>query len=572
MNILTKFLFSFLLIFFFLSIPCLANSGPLANRIEQLDKINHSAVIDSINKICWDIYQLEKTDAVKCVTVLLKKTKSINMEAYLNALAFSLTYQDSGKIESLNYIYNLADENNLVRLMAWTYEAKSEYYKSHEKYDSSMSCILRARDLYESGGYTEDLVTVMHTIGDLYFAAAAYDEAERMYKKIQKLIGNKVQWENWRKNTIRNDLGLIEIKRKNYSKAIALFTESLSDVSKRNTGKIDSISLSYIYSQLAETYLLLNDLKQSLKNCLLGIKPAIKYNQYEFAANIYLVESKINFKEGKLDSALYFAKLSKSLLGTGFNSLSFSVTLNEYLAELYDKRNNVDESLKYYKKVLLLKDSLVQNQSKWKYLQTLAENEYDKLNLQFENKKKENRLIIFSVSALLILSFGIYTLRKRLKKSNVKLVRKNLEIENRTYYNQGVINSNPGNKTSDVNEEEKSDSLLRELDKKMRDEKLYLQKDMSIQKAAEIIGTNRTYLSRAINNNAGINFSTYINNFRIKEAIELVKSGTQDKFKIEGIAEQCGFNSRSSFIKAFESYTGVTPSFFIKNYKTKTSN
>ena len=65
-----------------------------------------------------------------------------------------------------------------------------------------------------------------------------------------------------------------------------------------------------------------------------------------------------------------------------------------------------------------------------------------------------------------------------------------------------------------------------------------------------------------------MHFSSYINDLRIKKAI-LIISQKEDVniYKLEGIAKQVGFKNRTTFITAFKNYTGVTPSFFMKNMK-----
>ncbi len=95
--------------------------------------------------------------------------------------------------------------------------------------------------------------------------------------------------------------------------------------------------------------------------------------------------------------------------------------------------------------------------------------------------------------------------------------------------------------------------------------KPYLNPDFNIDKLAKSLGSNRQYISKTINEVFHKNFSTYINEFRVKEARKLLLDSDNDKYTMEGIAEGSGFRNRTSFITAFKKYTGVTPSYFKVN-------
>ncbi len=132
------------------------------------------------------------------------------------------------------------------------------------------------------------------------------------------------------------------------------------------------------------------------------------------------------------------------------------------------------------------------------------------------------------------------------------LVRKNLEL----------MDAGKNNKDKDYTGL-KNGELFELLEQRMKDEKLYHTKDLSQDQLAELMETNRTYLSQAISDHAGKNFRQYINDFRIKEAMQMLfDPGSSKKFSIDAIAQEVGFNSISAFNTAFKQITGVTPSYF----------
>jgi AraC-like DNA-binding protein len=93
----------------------------------------------------------------------------------------------------------------------------------------------------------------------------------------------------------------------------------------------------------------------------------------------------------------------------------------------------------------------------------------------------------------------------------------------------------------------------------MREEKIYKDNFITKDKVAEILGTNRTYLSRIINEQSKLSFTHYVNRFRIEEAIRLL-SDPNNETPLKAISTELGFNSISTFYNLFQSSVGMTPS------------
>ncbi|MDE7147413.1 MAG: helix-turn-helix domain-containing protein, partial [Duncaniella sp.] len=75
---------------------------------------------------------------------------------------------------------------------------------------------------------------------------------------------------------------------------------------------------------------------------------------------------------------------------------------------------------------------------------------------------------------------------------------------------------------------------------------------------AEMLGTNRTYLSKAINESTGKTFTQIVNDYRIREAIAQISDLETDK-PLKLICSDVGFSSLSTFYSSFQSITGMTP-------------
>lgn len=101
-------------------------------------------------------------------------------------------------------------------------------------------------------------------------------------------------------------------------------------------------------------------------------------------------------------------------------------------------------------------------------------------------------------------------------------------------------------------------------------EKLYMNMDIKIANVALMIGTNKTYLSRALNTRLSKNFCQFVNHYRIREVCSLFIDNPE--LEIRELAEQCGFNSSSNFSIVFKYNTGFTPIDWCRMIKQKLDN
>ncbi len=111
-------------------------------------------------------------------------------------------------------------------------------------------------------------------------------------------------------------------------------------------------------------------------------------------------------------------------------------------------------------------------------------------------------------------------------------------------------------------EEDEVNKLIEKIEAIINNEKLFKNPNLTLTILAQKINIRPQLLSQLLNNNLNKSFPKYINEYRIEEAKQLLKASPN--LKIEIIAEQCGFNSNSTFYAAFKKITGTTPSKYIK--------
>ena len=110
-------------------------------------------------------------------------------------------------------------------------------------------------------------------------------------------------------------------------------------------------------------------------------------------------------------------------------------------------------------------------------------------------------------------------------------------------------------------------TLIGKIDAAMKNDNLFLRADLSIVSLAEVIGTNRTYVSKAIKDAKGCNFSDYVNRYRLDYALDMMKSLPKEKIIVQNIAMQCGCGSIQTFYRYFKLFYNETPTQWLEKNK-----
>lgn len=112
-----------------------------------------------------------------------------------------------------------------------------------------------------------------------------------------------------------------------------------------------------------------------------------------------------------------------------------------------------------------------------------------------------------------------------------------------------------------VAEDWDEDSLMSRFQHLMMDEQLFLQPQLSLGDVAERLNSNKTYVSKMVNNTYNHGFPELINILRIDYAEQYILNHREAK-QTE-IANKCGFLSASAFNNMFKKVTGMTPKAWI---------
>jgi AraC-like DNA-binding protein len=119
-------------------------------------------------------------------------------------------------------------------------------------------------------------------------------------------------------------------------------------------------------------------------------------------------------------------------------------------------------------------------------------------------------------------------------------------------------------------EDSKANDLKERLVRYFEKEKPYLNKDLSINEVSLYLYTNKTYLSKIINDNMGQNFNQFINSFRIEEVQRLFQEN--NNISIQELCKLSGFGCMASFTIAFRIFLGSSPADWCKANRNQLDN
>jgi AraC-like DNA-binding protein len=132
-------------------------------------------------------------------------------------------------------------------------------------------------------------------------------------------------------------------------------------------------------------------------------------------------------------------------------------------------------------------------------------------------------------------------------------------IKHSGFFKQATLDDTAKYKSSTLSSGQREDILSR-LKRVMDAEKPFLNPMFSLPDLADKLKISVHQLSQAINEGLSKTFFELTAEYRVNEAKRLLKE--QSNIKIEEIAEQVGYSSKSSFNTVFKKITGKTPSEF----------
>ncbi|WP_159025714.1 AraC family transcriptional regulator [Aquimarina sp. Aq78] len=124
-------------------------------------------------------------------------------------------------------------------------------------------------------------------------------------------------------------------------------------------------------------------------------------------------------------------------------------------------------------------------------------------------------------------------------------------------------NENESKKKSGLNEKEINE-IQNLIDTFLEEKKGYRRPELSLSILANEINTTTNKLSWVLNNIYKKTFYELVNEYRVEDFLQRIEENDHKEFTVVSIAFDVGFNSKSTFYKAFKEITNFTPTEYIR--------
>lgn len=348
---------------------------------------------------------------------------------------------------------------------------------------------------------------------------------------------------------------------------------------------------SYRIFQGAMTSASLYWMMRDTANTLRYVKEALPYvEMYDQSREIYVLYADILRDIGKKDSSvIYYRKAFQEQSGSGIYSkadlyLGYAEFLKEdrryddavsvlmdglhmmdsvrspakkpmmyrSLSGIYEDMGDPGTALTYYKQY---------NEEANRQLNLETERKISSIRREYDKQKHEVELLEWrNKYNLAVMAFvfavcvfvGLYLLYRSKVKNYRQLLKQHQTILERQ-------ETRPAQTAAVPMPQDKMKEMYDRLEKLMYEQELYRQSDLSRDKVAQMLSTNRTYLCSVIKSFTGMTFPYYVNSFRINEAVRIL-SNPDDNTPIKAIAGNLGYNNLTTFYRLFEAAKGMPPS------------
>jgi len=446
------------------------------------------------------------------------------------------------------------------KLVITAYILSANIYYQLSRYRTAYELLLIALQHAERSGDIISQSRVYLSLGLIYHTIGKQDVAIKYFSEALKLGRDSA--------LILNNIGYVNVLSGNLDDAFYVLSQSLQLANEK-----DSRHLYLVLHSFAMYYRAREIWDSAYHFYRLSLAEAMRESsrQHKRVQAIALSGlGQLYFELNKPDSALFY--INQSNLVAIENDL-LGVRMENYLilSNIATRRRQGVVAFEYFRRYYDLKNSVLNSVTIAEIGELRRRQESSKASQQISQLTVEQQVkaqtiryqrilrnIILAVLLLIsaILTF-VLTQHRRLNTAYKKLFDKSVKLVE--YENMHV---KEGRKT--ILTDKVPDKLIAQIYAVMEDTTVVCDPEFTLDKLADLVGSNRVLVSQAINNGLKKNFRTFINEYRVREAQRLFSESETIKYTIEYVAINVGFKSRTSFITAFKETTGVSPGFYLR--------
>ena len=487
-------------------------------------------------------------------------------DAFYAAAMIAQGYLFSSKLDSVKkwiaFLDSLEGENADMSSRSIYYNVKAIYALKREvNYPEALKYFLKGYEVATAQGHSDYRVALLSNITNIFYLR--YDSSGCRYAQDAMRIVETCDVSDFSRSLAYIAMAQMQYLRGDCSEVRLL------------CGKSDSLIRNAGYrSLIASVEVLLGDVctrEADWKEAERHYKRAVEYiadTEPGIVPLIYLNYGQCCEMQGDLSRAADLYRQGLDIFQE-YGNEEFRRELLLRLADVYCSMDDYVMFKEYYMKYRAGAVSMEEREREFNAL--LLSNQ----EMQYEFEKKSSELALFKSQRAMWMWCGVSLIALVLLFSFFYLWRKQKDMY-RVLMNQYSHYMQQTEHMELVETGEQDDSQADGVDKMlfekvkslMSKDKIFRQKDITLDSIAGMTGSNRTYVSKTINHYAAQSFPAFLNTYRIADAVRLISDLSQN-IPLKQVADEVGFTSMSVFYSAFCKETGMPPGRYRKELQNR---
>ncbi|MGL5562786.1 MAG: helix-turn-helix domain-containing protein [Tannerellaceae bacterium] len=407
-------------------------------------------------------------------------------------------------------------------------------------------------DFVKRNKLNRQLESVLYLLANCAYGQKKYNEAIGWCDQVLEITDVKIDTARYYRT-----VSIYYSATKNFDKARYYTYKIIEDYSSERNRFPQYRRLADLYVQDGMRDSAIYYYEKTLYDCEYTLQKRNQATMPAMAIYVYTALGELAWQNKEIDKAISFLEIAVNVAQSQSRSSEFKLKAYRLLNVYYLATGQPTKAMNAWTRY----DSLYTNYeilSKEQRKEDLARQLRGKeLSFTVEEQRMKleqtNRLILLILVICLfsiVILFGVFMLYRQKKRLLNSIEQKDKEIKELS------------KKTELENNTTQEAQLFERIEKIMIDEQLFMDKDLNLDDFSKKIGSNRSYVSAAINQFTKQNFSQWVNRYRVGYFVEnIIKEDN-----IQDLALRSGFASQASFYRWFKVYTGMTPKQYIEKY------